>query len=115
MEISTEYRDDGIERIILIGRMDSAGADQIDMRFTSVVATHPTRIVVDMMQVSFLSSLGVRLLLSNAKALKQRGGRMVIARPQPHVEEVLKIVGMDALIPVHADVESACAALNVPA
>jgi hypothetical protein len=37
---------------------------------------------------------------------------MVLASPQPRVEEVLKLAGIDALIPVYADVESACAGLK---
>ena len=114
MELTTEQLADGIERINLTGRMDSAGTDQIAMRFTALTATRPARIVVDMAQVPFLSSIGIRLLLSNAKALKQRGGRMVIASPQPMVKEVFEIVGMDSLIPVHADLDSACAALKAP-
>ena len=86
MELTTEQLADGIERINLTGRMDSAGTDLIAMRFTALTATRPARIVVDMAQVPFLSSIGIRLLLSNAKALKQRGGRMVIARPATNGE-----------------------------
>jgi anti-anti-sigma factor len=67
-----------------------------------------------MRQVLFLSSIGIRLLLSNAKSLKQYGGRMAIAGPQPLVREVLEIVGIATVIPVHADLESACAALATP-
>ena len=59
MEVTTEQRSDGIERIILTGRMDSAGTDQIEMRFTALTATRPARIVVDMAQVPFLSSIGI--------------------------------------------------------
>lgn len=113
MEVTTEQRSDGIERIILTGRMDSAGTDQIEMRFTALTATRPARIVVDMAQVPFLSSIGIRLLVSSARAQKQRGGRMVIANPQPMVEEVFAIVGMNTLVPVYADLYSACVALNV--
>ena len=86
--------------------------DEIEMRFTALAATRPARIVVDMAQVPFLASIGIRLLASNAKALKLRGGRMVIASPQPMVKEVFDIVGMDSIIPVHADLDSACAALR---
>ena len=113
MELTTEQRADGIERIILAGRLDSAGAEQIEMRFTALTATRPARIVVDMAQVPFLSSLGIRLLVSNARALGQRGGHMVLASPQPMVREVLEIVGMNTIIPVHSDLDSACAALKV--
>jgi hypothetical protein len=37
---------------------------------------------------------------------------MVLAGPQPLVEEVLKLGGIDSLIPMYADVNAACAGLN---
>jgi anti-sigma B factor antagonist len=111
MEFTTEQRPDGIQRIVLSGRMDGPGTEQVAARFTETIAAQPPRVVVDMTRVLFLSSIGIRLLLSNAKALKQHRGRMVIAGPQPLVKEVLDIVGIGLLIPVHADLESACAAL----
>ena len=54
------------------------------------------------------------MIRSRAKTLKQHGGRMAIAGPRPLVREVLDIVGMPSMSPVHCDVETACAALNVP-
>ena len=114
MEFTTEQRADGIQQIVLSGRMDSAGTEQVAARFTETIAARSPRVVVDMTRVAFLSSIGIRLLMSNAKALKQHGGRMVIAGPQPLVKEVLDIVGIAQLIPVHADLESACSALAAP-
>ena len=114
MELTTEQRADGIERIILAGRLDSAGAEQIEMRFTALTATRPARIVVDMAQVPFLSSLGIRLLVSNARALLgQRGGHMVLASPQPMVREVLEDRGDEYHHPGSLNLDSACAALKV--
>src|SRR5262245_10040254 len=76
MEWTTELLPDGIERVILAGRMDSAGTEQIDPRFAALTETRPALIVVDLAQVPFLASVGIRTLLANAKALAQRGGRM---------------------------------------
>jgi anti-sigma B factor antagonist len=115
MELTTENLADGVEKIALAGRMDSAGTDKIDIRFTALTATRPALIVVDLSQVSFLASIGIRMLLSNAKALARRGGRMVLAGPTPLVEEVLKLAGIDSLIPLYADVGSACAGLKTAA
>ena len=114
MELTTEQRADGIQQIVLTGRMDGAGTEKVAARFTETIAARPPRVVVDMTRVPFLSSIGIRLLLSNAKALRQHGGRMVIAGPQPLVKEVLEIVGIALLIPVHTDLESACSALAAP-
>ena len=115
MELTTETLTDGIEKISLSGRLDSAGTDQIGLRFAGLTATRPALIVVDLSRVSFLASIGVRMLLSNAKALERRGGRMVLASAPAMIEEVLKVAGIDALIPLFADVGSACAGLKTAA
>jgi anti-anti-sigma factor len=114
MELTTERLSDGIDCIILAGPMDSTGAQQIDMRFTALTATRAAQIVIDMTQVPFVASIGIRLLLTNARTLAMRGGRMVIAAPQPVVEEVLRGANIDTLIPMFGDVDSACAALRAP-
>ena len=112
MELTSENLPNGVEKIALTGRMDTAGAQEIDLRFTSLTATRPALIVVDLSQVSFLASMGIRTLLSAARGLGRRGGRMVLASPQPLVQEVLKVAGIDSLIPVYADIPSACEGLT---
>lgn len=112
MQLTTEQLPDGIERITLAGRMDLAGTQAIDLRFTSLTTTRPALIVVDLSDVSFLASIGIRTLVASAKALGHRGGRLVLAGPQPLVAEVLNVAGIDSFIPVFADVQSACADLK---
>ena len=63
-----------------------------------------------MAQVSFLASIGIRTLLQNAKALKQRGGRMVLLNPTDVVDSVLQSTGIAEIIPVFRDLDAACAA-----
>ena len=107
MEIASENLDSGIIRIILTGRLDMQGAQEIDMKFTAMTATKASPVVVDMSGVSFLASLGLRTLLSSAKAVAKRGGKMVIYSPQPNVVEVLKVSGVSNLIPIKDDLQSA--------
>jgi anti-anti-sigma factor len=112
MQLTTEQLPDGVEKIALAGRMDVAGAQEIDGRFTFLTTTRPALIVVEISQVSFLASIGIRTLVSSAKTLARHGGRMVLANPQPLVEEILKLACIDSLIPVYADVGAACAGLK---
>jgi anti-anti-sigma factor len=70
---------------------------------------------VDLSQVPFLASIGIRILLTNARVLRQRGGRMALLNPQSMVEEVLKVTGIESIIPIFHDLEAASAALTEPA
>ena len=111
MQMDVSEIDGGIQHIRLAGRMDVAGTQAIDLKFTALTATRRSAIVVDLSEVSFLASIGMRTLLSNAKALSLKGGRMVLLSPQPMVATALSTAGIDTLIPVHEDLRSARQAL----
>lgn len=97
----------------LNGRLDHKGSGEIELRFTALTATNSDHIAVDMAGVDFIASIGMRLLLSCAKAKAARGGRMVLFGLQPLVLEALASAGIDTLIPIHADQSAALA--NLPA
>jgi anti-anti-sigma factor len=91
---------DGITRIRLEGRLDIAGAQDVDLRFAGICSTVARGVVVDLSGVTFLASMGIRILISNAKTLERRGAAMVLFAPSPLVTEVLTSVGIHQLIPV---------------
>jgi anti-anti-sigma factor len=112
MRLESELLDDHALLITLDGRLDVEGTQAIDMKFTALTATKKASVLVDMGKVSFLASIGMRTLLSCAKAASKRGGRMVLVNPQPLVREVLDRSGVSSLIPVYEDLETARAALG---
>jgi anti-sigma B factor antagonist len=112
MKLEFEQIGDELLRIALDGRLDIQGAQAIDMKFTALTATRKAGIIVDLSRVDFLASIGIRTLLSNAKAAANRGGRMVLCSPQPLVREVLETSGVASLIPVYDDPDSAEVALR---
>ena len=83
----------------------------IEKNFTAAAAGSRALVVVDLSGVSFLSSIGIRLLIKSARAQASRGGKLVLAAPQPLVRKVLETTGIDKVIPLSADVESARASI----
>jgi anti-anti-sigma factor len=111
MAIATEELPGGICKVILDGRLDIDGAAAIDLKM-NVIAGSQKAVLVDMQKVSFLGSMGLRALVAPARAIKGRGGKMVLFGPTQMVEDVLKTSGIDALIPVHHELQNALAALQ---
>ncbi len=111
MEITHETLENGIFRVYLSGRMDVLGAQAIDLKFTALTATKKAFILVDMSDVSFLASLGMRTLIFSAKALASRGGSMVLFNPHANVLDVLETSGVSSLIQIHHDLDLAIDAL----
>lgn len=112
MEIHFDEVDQQAKRIRLNGRLDMKGAGEIDLRFTSLTTTDSSDILVDMNGVDFIASIGMRLLLSCAKAKITRGGRMALFGLQPMVKEALEMAGIDSLIPLFADEPTALVGLK---
>ena len=111
MKISTESMEGGITRVMLDGRLDIEGAAAIDLRM-NVLAGSSKFLLVDLSNVSFLGSMGLRSLVLPAQALRRRGGKMALYGPVPLVEEVLKASNIHEIIPVFHDLNAAVAALS---
>jgi anti-anti-sigma factor len=110
MEIAVSELDGGVTCVRLRGRMDAAGAGIIDANFTAAVAAQGRNAVVDLQGVSFVASMGLRLLISTAKTLHGKGARMVLYGAEPLVRSVLDEAALDQIIPV-ADTEPQALAL----
>ena len=113
MEMHVEKLDGDITRVRLVGRMDYAGATEIDGKFMEL-ANREKFVLVDLSKVNFLASMGIRTLIMAAKALKERDGKMILFSPETMVASVLKTSGTDILIPVHYDLPLARKALQPP-
>jgi anti-anti-sigma factor len=111
MEIQVEKLDGGITNVVLRGRLDSAGVGGVEHLFKAI-ADSDRAIVVDLSQTDFLSSLGVRLLMSGARALRNKGGKLVLLSPNENVQSVLDLIGMEQFIPVVFDRPAAIAAVQ---
>jgi anti-anti-sigma factor len=106
-----EELDREIIRAKLVGRMDYAGATEIDARFMELAGLEKL-LLVDLSKVEFLASMGIRTLIMAAKVVKARGDKMVLFNPEMMVAKVLQTSGTDILIPVYYDLALACKALH---
>jgi anti-sigma B factor antagonist len=105
-EISTT--DQGVVRVTLGGRLDLEATLKLEDPFTFQIATQRAPVVVDLSAVDFVASIGLRLLVKNAKAQQGRGGKLVLYKPTELVRETLTGSGIAAIIPVYDDLEEAC-------
>jgi anti-sigma B factor antagonist len=84
MDMQVEELDGGVTNVMLRGRLDTVGAGAIDLKF-SAVAGSKRAIVVDLSGIDFLASLGIRVLVMGAKAVRNKGGKLVLLSPDENV------------------------------
>ena len=114
MEIHYSEQDNGIRLIKLSGTLDIIGTGAIETKFAGYCAGENPRVVVDLAEVDFLASIGIRLLMLTAKSIATRGGMMVLLNPIPEVHSVLEITGIPDVIPIYSQLESAETVLLAP-
>lgn len=94
------------------GRLDSATSAGVGARLDQLAATPAGRLVLDLAEVDFVSSAGLRVILSAAKRARVARGHLVVCAVQPPVREVLDISGFTALLTIHPARDGALQALS---
>ena len=102
----------GIRLIKLIGRLDLNGTYSVEVQFVRHCSGNNIRVIVDLSDVSFLSSVGIPMLVNTAKAVVNRGGEFAILRPSENVAKVLELIGVPQVIPIHEDLDLAVASMS---
>ena len=111
MEMQVEELDGGVTNVVLRGRLDSVGAEAIEGPFNAVAGAKRA-IVVDLSQVIFLTSRGIRMLVLGARAVTNKGGKIVLSSPNEWVQFVLESAEIEQFMPVLFDRSAAIAAVR---
>jgi anti-sigma B factor antagonist len=97
------------------GRIDhAAGAEfeRVVVPLADSSAGARAGLVFDMRRVDYISSVGLRVFIIAAKALRARGARIAVAQLQPVVAEIFAIARFDNVVEIHPTVRDALAALS---
>lgn len=94
----------------LNGRVDSQGAVDLDLALHTALDEGKTKLVLDMGDVPYINSSGLRTLAEVLTVSKEQGGQLVLAGLNARVLRVLQIVGFDNFFEIYEDADSAAAA-----
>ena len=109
MEIRTSYAEgqDGICIVEVNGRIAADTITQLEDALTAVLEGGSTRIVVDLGDVGYISSAGLRVFLSTLKSTKANNGVLVLANLNSNVAKVFKLAGFTKIFTIMDDVPKA--------
>ena len=90
--------DDGTAATVtMVGRLDISGAEVVALPLATLSGSK-SALFVDMSGVTFIASIGLRHLVSAAKAVGRRGGRLILLNPTAAVTEVITTSGLAGLL-----------------
>ena len=97
MEIVRQDNADAFE-LRVSGRLDAYWADHLAAALDEVVRGGANRIRLDLAGISFMSSVGIRMLLRFYKQLQRIQGSFLVVNPSTAVSEVLELAGLGSLL-----------------
>jgi|WetSurMetagenome_2_1015567.scaffolds.fasta_scaffold549719_2 anti-anti-sigma factor len=99
MQIDRTDLGSSLTKLKLAGRLDISGAAIAEIPI-ALAAKNSRSLIIDMSDVSYVASLGVRHLVMAAKTLDRGGGKLVLFAVSEPITEVLTTMGIVELIPV---------------
>ncbi|MCR5287268.1 MAG: STAS domain-containing protein [Saccharofermentans sp.] len=85
-------------KLILEGRLDTATAPQLEATLSSILAG-VTSLKFDLEKLDYISSAGLRVLLSSQKTMNKQGS-MVISNVSPEVKEIFDVTGFTDILTI---------------
>lgn len=93
------------------GRLDAASSPQLEKQINSIIDAGQFKLVLDCTELDYLSSAGMRLMLSVFKRLKSLEGKVVVCNLKDEVMEVIKMAGFNHVLEFYSSVEESIAHL----
>jgi anti-sigma B factor antagonist len=92
--------------IVLTGELDISTAAGLSELVTGQLAEQTLHLTIDVGGVDFADTAAIRVFLLAAETLRQRGGDLVLLRPQRALARVLEILGAGEVITIRKETET---------
>jgi anti-anti-sigma factor len=111
MGLAIVQETDKVSHIALSGRLDAGGVETLEQGFIEHTSARRKPTLVDFTEVTFISSIGIRMLIVAAQTLHHAKCELILINPQPLVKNALEVAGITRLLPVAPNAIQAIALL----
>ncbi|MAC19201.1 MAG: anti-anti-sigma factor [Phycisphaerae bacterium] len=105
--IDVEQNDGGVVVVRPLGEVDLASSPQLRAKLTELIGGKPTRMILDLSQVSYMDSSGVATLVEAMQQCRRNSATLALAGLQTRVRSVFEIARLDTVFDIQNDLESA--------
>jgi anti-sigma B factor antagonist len=106
MEIITKKEKEAVI-VAVKGRLDAVTSLEFDKSMSALISAGNNIFIINLSQLDFISSSGLRSILKAAKQLKASGGKILFASLQDPVNDVFKISGFSTIFAIYETEEEA--------
>ena len=91
----------------ITGRLDASTVNILERALLRALLQSTRVIIIDAGEITYISSSGLRVLLSARRQARERGGDILLCALTPNVRDVMNMVGFITLFTVYDNVEDA--------
>ena len=111
-KVDVQIKKPGFFVISVFGSLDSEHYLELEEKAMAVIGPAAKIIMLDIAELSYISSMGISALLKIKKAVEQNQGKFMLVNPQPQVRKVFEIIKALPLETIFRSVEEADAYLS---
>ena len=100
MKIDTLSKNGHTIKLSIAGRLDMVGNQIFEMELPNLVSPEYKSVIIDISNLDFIASIGLRSLVSKAKELAKNEGQLVLCNPKNLVKDILETSGLNLIIKV---------------
>lgn len=109
------WQDNGdVMEVRATGRLDGYWSDHLSQALDELLRQGNHAVRLNMAEIEYLSSLGIRVLISSHKKFRAVGGSFALRAPGPSVLKVLELAGLAALLLEGTSAAATSPAASVP-
>ena len=95
----TENKNGNTIELVIGGRLDTGTAPELEAKLKQIAKDTQT-LYLNLSNIQYISSAGLRVVLLAHKLMLPTGGKMVIRQPSAFCKQVLEATGMDSILTV---------------
>lgn len=108
MEIKEEKRCN-VKIVGLRGRLDANSSPAVEKQLQAIMDRGEDRLVLDLSELTYISSLGLRIFIAVAKNIQKANGKLALAGLNDHIYEIFKIARFTNIFSIYPSCDEAVA------
>lgn len=98
-----------IKVIVLEGQLDESNVDNFAPNVYELIESSPVNqgFILDIEKLTYLNNKSIGYISDWYGKITSKNGKLVIAKPQSNIKDILNVVGLDKVIPIAQTIEEA--------
>lgn len=100
MSLVSSHQEGDVVIVNITGHVDASNAGELESELNALIGKGISKLVMNFERVKYISSAGLRVLLSVQKRLKPRSGDLKLCQMSPEVERIFTLAGFNRLFQI---------------